>query len=486
MAAKARCLASLEFHTRFFFFEQYNRKFVIGEHHKMMFEALEKVLTGRTKRLIINLPPRYSKTECAVKSLITHGLALNPAAKFIHLSYSDNLAMDNSEAIKDVIQSDTYKQLFPEVMVKKDSRAKDKWYTTAGGGVLARSAGGQVTGFGAGIVEEDFDLDQFAVENQWKYKPSHIEQKFMFAGCVIIDDPLKPEDADSDTARERVNSRFDSTIRSRVNSRNTPIIIIMQRLHPLDLCGYLQRDAEADEWEVLCMPAIKEDGTALWPFKHTVEELMMLKKANELVFERQYQQNPAPRVGLLFPLVDLNFYDPTKIRLHDPDFVYSCIDPAGSGGDDFAGIVTKLVGNRIYVTDVLYNTEGADYNEEAVVKMILNARCHSVGVESVFGWKETAMRVNLELMGKGYEGDFRQLRPRTSKHSRILNRASFIRNHFFFRSDYQDFPQYYKFMRNLTTYLRIQEAGKGNKHDDAPDICEMAASYYEKNFTHLY
>lgn len=107
--AKVKCLKSLLFYTRFFFKTQYKRKFVVGEHHEIICDALERVLRGELKRLIINVAPRYGKTELAVKSFISHGLALNPSAKFIHLSYADNLALDNSESIKDLIQSDDYR-----------------------------------------------------------------------------------------------------------------------------------------------------------------------------------------------------------------------------------------------------------------------------------------------------------------------------------------------------------------------------------------
>ena len=482
--AKVKCLKSLLFHTRFFFKDQYNRKFIVGEHHTIICEALERVLKGELKRLIINVAPRYGKTELAVKSLISHGLALNPSAKFIHLSYADNLALDNSEAVKDLIQSELYQTVFPEVQIKKDSRAKDKWYTTQNGGVLARSASGQVTGFGAGQVDEE--LDDFLNDiNQNGL--NDLDKKLNFGGAIIIDDPVKPDDADSDTLREKVNNRYDSTIKNRVNSRNTPIIVIMQRLHPMDLSGYLQRADEEDEWEVIELPCIKKDGTALWDFKHTVEELYRLKKANEIVFERQYMQNPAPKHGLMFPLKDLNYFDINNTAgLNDPDFTFVPCDPANEGGDDFAGGVFKLVGDKIFLTDVLYNTDGADSNEIALVEMIKQSKANSVGVESVFGWVETAKRVREDLAEKGFEGEFRMLRPRTNKHSRILNRSSFIKNNFYFRSDYETLPQYYKFMRNLTSYIKIQEAGKRNKHDDAPDLCEMAGSYFEVNFAHLF
>ena len=123
-------------------------------------DKLEDVLSGKISRLNINIPPRYRKTEIAVKNFIAYGLALNPKAKFIHLSYSKSLALDNSEAVKDLVSSAEYQALFPEVKIKKDSKAKEKWYTTAGGGVYATSAGGQVTGFGAGASPEEYENEE--------------------------------------------------------------------------------------------------------------------------------------------------------------------------------------------------------------------------------------------------------------------------------------------------------------------------------------
>jgi hypothetical protein len=509
--ARVKCMKSLLYHTRYFFMAQYKRKFVIGDHHKIICDALERVLTGSCKRLIINIAPRYGKTELAVKSLISHGLSLNPAAKFIHLSYSDDLAVDNSETVKELVNSAEYQQLFPEVKIKPNTRAKDKWYTTENGGVLARAAGGAVTGFGAGQVDredlgEDTDMDEF-LNGILQNGETELDKKWNFGGCVIIDDPIKPEDADQDTLRLKVNSRFDSTIRNRVNSRDTPIVIIMQRLHPEDLAGYLQREDEADKWEVISLPClvVDENGElvqeenekgdietkkyrSLWPFKHTVQELMKLKKSNDLVFERQYQQDPNPKSGLMFPLKGLNFYDPEEMEnvLDDPDYTYCCVDPANEGGDDFAAGPFKLIGDRIYLPEVLYNTDGTDFNEPEVTKMVLRNKPASTGVEGVMGWKETADRIRTDLENKDYQGEFRVLKPRTKKHTRIANRAAFIRNNMWFRKDYMKYPQYYKFMRNLTSYLKIQEAGKMNKHDDAPDLCEMAAVHFERNFPSLW
>lgn len=492
-ATKVKCLRSLLFFTRFFFKSQYNTKFIVGPHHVIICDALERVLRGECTRLIINIAPRYGKTELAVKALIAHGLALNAAAKFIHLSYSDPLALDNSETVKDLVASADYQKLF-NVRIKKGSDAKNKWYTTANGGVLARAAAGSVTGFGAGKVDTEEEFDEWMSGGE--QQGSDLDKKLKFNGCIIIDDPIKPEDADSDLQRTRVNSRYDSTIKNRTNSRNTPIVVIMQRLHPMDLAGYLQRDEESDKWEVISLPSINapdnkyglSPGEPLWEHKHTLAELKALETANDLVFGRQHLQDPNPKSGLLFPARDLHYYSIDGMKeLDDPDFCYIAVDPADEGGDDFAGIVCKLVGDKIYIYEVLYNTDGADKNERAVVAMTTRNRASEIGVESVFGWKETATKIRTELTeNHGYQGEFRLLKPRQKKHSRILNRGAFIRNNFYFRSDWKDYPQYAKFMRNLTSYQKIQEPGSGNKHDDAPDVCEMAAQYFERNHSHLW
>lgn len=487
--AKVKCLRSLLFHYRYFFKAQERMKAIIGEHHLIIAEALERVLRGELLRLIINIGPRYNKTELAVKMLISNGLALNPSSKYIHLSYADDLALDNSEKVKQIIQSEEYQQLFPKVQIRKDSRAKDKWYTTEGGGVLARAAGGQVTGFGAGKPdeEEDKDLDEF-IDGMDQIAETNLDKKFKFNGCIVIDDPLKPLEADSDTVRERVNERYDSTIKNRVNSRKTPIVVIMQRLHPNDLSGYLLNDKRKEKWEVISLPAIKADGTALWPYKHTLKELLDMKHDNEIVFERQYMQNPQPKTGLMFPLQELHFYNHSEMEkvLDNPDHNYVCADPANLGGDSFSAIDGRLIGDKIYVVNVIYNTLGADFNESALVKMVLSSKASNVGIESIMGWKEVAMNVRKELEEKGFQGEVRMLRPRTGKLARISNRSSFMKNHFVFRDDYENMPEYARFMRNYTSYLKVQEPGHMNKHDDSVDNGEMLAAYYQQNFPSLW
>jgi predicted phage terminase large subunit-like protein len=477
--AKVKCLNSLLFFTRYFFMAKTNRKFIVGEHHKIISEALERVLKGQCKRLIINIAPRYGKTELAVKNFIAHGLALNPSAKFIHLSYSDGLALDNSEEIKDLINEEGYQQLFPKVQIKKDSRAKNKWYTTEGGGVLARSAAGQVTGFGAGKVDDE-DISETLNE---------IDSKSGFGGAIIIDDPIKPEDADSDVVRERVNSRFDSTIRNRVNSRNTPIIVIMQRLHPKDLAGYLI-EQEPGEWEVISLPClfVNADGEmqALWSFKHTVDELKKLDALNNLVFARQYQQNPKPKEGLAFPEEDLNYFNPEILKGLEPEYKYMYVDNSDTGGDYTCAPSCELYKDRIYVPNVIFNKSGTDVNIPGIVETLITGRFTSAEIEGNSAWVLFAKKVR-ELVNERYEDcEVRIIKNTTNKHTRIIAMISFIKKHFWFLHKTYWTPEYRTFMQNFCSYMLVQEGTSKNANDDAADAMAGCGKFFMKNFGHLW
>ena len=274
---------SLELFTRYFFKIHEGKKFQVSDHHKRIFSALEKVASGEIKRLIISMPPRYGKTEIAVKGFIAWCIANNPQAKFIHLSYSDDLALDNSTKIRDIVKLKEFQDLF-HAPIRKDSDSKKKWYTEAGGGLYATSAGGAVTGFGAGSASEREHTGTGSAADG-------------FGGAIIIDDALKPDDAIG-VERTKVNNRFNNTIASRVNDpRTTPIIVIMQRLHEDDLTGFLLKGGSGDEWEHLCLPALNEYDEALWPEKHSVEMLKKMEQANPYVFASQYMQRPSPLGG---------------------------------------------------------------------------------------------------------------------------------------------------------------------------------------------
>lgn len=278
---KKRCEDDFEFFVRYFFKSLKGSKFVFSEHHHVICNALMDVYYGRTTHLIINMPPRYSKTEIAVKLFTAWCYVKNPKCEFIHLSYADILALDNSESIKQIIKSAEFVQLWPELVIKANKDSKKAWATEQGGVFYATSAGGPITGFGAGKIDD-------------------FENGAGFGGAIIIDDPLKPDDAYSDPKRNGVNRRWDETIKSRFNSRNTPCIVIMQRIHEEDFCGMLLKDDEYD-FRHLVLPAIVGEGTdeehALWPAKHTLESLHAMRAKNSYMFAAQMQQRPSPLGG---------------------------------------------------------------------------------------------------------------------------------------------------------------------------------------------
>ena len=443
---RAFCLSGTLNYTRYFFWMLEKKKFVVGRHHEQICQALDNVLQGKIRRLIINIAPRYGKTELAVKHFISMGLALNPAAKFIHLSYSDDLALDNSETIRDIVKSDEYRSLFPYVQVKEDSDSKKKWVTTEGGGVYATSTGGQITGFGAGLTDD----------------PSVPESKKRFGGAIVIDDPVKPEDAMSDTKREKINQRFETTIRNRVNSQRTPIVIIMQRLHENDLCGYLTR-MEPGEWTVLSLPVIRQEegeAVALWPFKHSLEDLRKIQKVAPFVFETQYMQNPTPMEGLLYG----KFKTYRQIPYTNRKIRKNYTDTADTGEDRLCSIdyIDTEIGN--FILDILYTDAPMEETEPRVTAMLAKDSITVANIESNNGGRGFARNVEAQsrIIGN-HMTEIRWFHQSANKESRIFTRSAEVMNLTYMPEGWETmFPEFYA---EIAGYRKF---GK-NAHDDGAD-----------------
>ena len=299
---REKCENDFEFFVRYFFKTLHGTKFQLSDHHHLICQALMDVFYGRNTYLMVNMPPRYSKTELVVKMFSAWCYAKNPSCEFIHLSYSDSLAFDNSSAIKAVIQSEEFQQLWPITLT---STATEAWKTEQGGAFIARPAGGQVTGYGAGKIDDFTDGKGFG-------------------GCILIDDPLKPDDAYSDVKRTAINRRWDETIKSRFNSKRTPCIVVMQRIHEDDFCGMLLNDPEYD-FKQLVLPAIVDEGTdhehALWPEKHSLEQLKVMREKNTYHFAGQYQQSPKPLGGGIIKGGWFGFYEVPPIITYCAIFV---------------------------------------------------------------------------------------------------------------------------------------------------------------------
>lgn len=296
---KAKCERDHLFFSRYFFKHRQAIKFRVNWHHVLIADAVQRVIDGKLKNVVINVPPGSSKTELVAINLIARGLALNPRARFLHISYSDDLALLNSEAARDIVASAEYQALWP-LEIADDAKSKKRWNVLVdgkkAGGVYAVSLGGQITGFRAGHMAEG-----------WQ-------------GAIVIDDPLKVEDAYSKTNRNKANRKLLSTVKSRKANPDTPIIVIMQRLAEEDPTGFIKSGKLPGDWEFIEIPALitdeyvaklpehiralvesderDDDGRySYWPYKEPLQDLLASEKADAYVFNGQYMQRPSPLGG---------------------------------------------------------------------------------------------------------------------------------------------------------------------------------------------
>jgi len=272
------CLKSLLFFTQIFYKERTGREFKLSQptaresHYLTICKALKKIYNGGTKKLIINVPPRYGKSEILIH-FVAWSLANNPQSNYIYVSYSHSLAKKQTQTIRDIINLPLYKSLF-NIRIKDDSSAKDNFQVAQGGNIYASGAGGSITGFGAGIKNSN-----------------------TFNGAIIIDDIHKPDEVESDTIREGVNEWYYNTLQSRVNSPDTPIIFLGQRLHEDDLVAHLLK---TEDWESVIIPALDIHNNPLHEEMHDLKSLLKMKQESPYVFASQYQQDPQPAGGGIF------------------------------------------------------------------------------------------------------------------------------------------------------------------------------------------
>lgn len=282
---KAECMSDFYTFTQKMFLARKGVEMRLNFHQRLICEALEKVVLGKTKRLIINIPPRSGKTEISVLNFVAWATGLFPDSEWIHVSYSKRLASNNTYGIREIMRNEAYKEIFPYVEIKSDSDAKDEFRTNYGGIIYATGSDGSITGRGAGGMSGRFQ------------------------GGIIIDDPHKPGEANSELVRSGVLNWFQETLESRKNNPDTPIIVIMQRLHEEDLAGWLINGGNGEEWETLVIPAINEDGTSFWERQFPLEMLERLERTNPYVFAGQYLQLPAPKDGGTFKPANIQIID---------------------------------------------------------------------------------------------------------------------------------------------------------------------------------
>jgi len=248
--------------------------FIHGRHHEKMAAAFQRVAEGKVKRLIINMPPRHTKSEFASYLLPSWFLGMFPDKKIIQTSHTAELAVGFGRKVRNLVDSDAYKDIFPAVALQVDSKAAGRWATNYAGEYFAIGVGGAVTGKGADLL--------------------------------IIDDPHSEQEAALSEVNPEIYDKTYEWYTSGPRQRLQPggaIVIVMTRWSKKDLTGQVLKAAaqrSGEEWEVIDFPAIMPSGKPLWPQFWSLRELSALKE--ELPngkWMAQYMQQPTSDVSAI-------------------------------------------------------------------------------------------------------------------------------------------------------------------------------------------
>jgi predicted phage terminase large subunit-like protein len=258
--------------------------YIPAAHHRLIARKLEAVERGEIKRLMIFMPPRHGKSMLASEFFPAWYMGRNPDHYVVAATYGQDLADDFGRKVKNQIEDPIYQQIFPGVSLSSDSRSVRRFHvngaeggfehsTKQNGAYYAVGVGGPLTGRGAHLL--------------------------------LIDDPVKDRvDADSEISRKNIKAWYTSTAYTRLMTGGA-IIVIQTRWHEDDLAGWLLKEHAFEGWDVLSLPALQADGTALWPEKFPVERLERIRQASSTVgngrdWSALYQQSPSPDEGTFF------------------------------------------------------------------------------------------------------------------------------------------------------------------------------------------
>jgi predicted phage terminase large subunit-like protein len=432
--------------------------FSASPHIETLSSRLEACLQGTTRRLIVNLPPRSLKSHAVSVALPAFLLGHDPTSQVICVSYGQELADKHARDCRTLMGSRFYQRLFPRCQLSTEKQSVSEFMTTSQGFRLSTSIGGVLTGRGA-----DF---------------------------IILDDPLKPDEALSETRRTSVNQWYDNTLLSRLNNKeNGVIIIVMQRLHQDDLLGHVLSQGN---WEVLSFPAIAEHdevhiidsplgrrrferkhGEALQPARESLETLKAIRQTiGEYNFASQYQQDPMPLGGAMVKTDWLRRYDATS-----RPSTFSCVlqswDTANKSGElnDFSVCTTwGVFDGHYYLLDAFRKRLNYPDLKRAVVELARQHRADSVVIEDKASGTQLIQELKQEctLYGiKPYEpppGSDKVLRLHTQtalfESGRVLLPVSA--------------PWLDEYQRELTSF-------PGSKYDDQVDSTTQALDYIKKN-----
>ena len=239
-------------------------------HHQIIANQFTDIADGKLRRLIVNMPPRHTKSEFASYLFPAWFIGKYPKKKIMQVSHNAELASRFGSKVRNLMDTKEYKQVFGDVKLREDSKAKGRWETNHGGEYFAAGVGGSITGRGADLL--------------------------------IIDDPHTEQDSMSDSAMERAYDWYSSGPRQRLQPGGS-IVLVMTRWATDDLTGRLiksQKEPKADKWDVIEFPAILESGNPVWPEYWNLDELEKVKASISVRnWNAQYMQNPTAEEGAI-------------------------------------------------------------------------------------------------------------------------------------------------------------------------------------------
>ena len=244
-------------------------EFIEGSHHKIIADKFNKIAEGKIKRMIINMPPRHTKSEFASNMLPAWMIGRKPDLKIIQTTHTTELAVRFGRKAKTLIDSPEYQEIF-KTRLREDSQAAGKWETEQGGEYYAAGVGSAITGRGADLL--------------------------------IIDDPHSEQDALNADALEKAYEWYTSGPRQRLQPGGT-IVVVMTRWSLKDLTGALikaQKEVKSDQWEVIEFPAIMPSGQPVWPEYWKLDELEKVQASLSIPkWNAQWMQNPTSEAGAI-------------------------------------------------------------------------------------------------------------------------------------------------------------------------------------------
>lgn len=441
--------SSLTAFISYYFNKESNKEFQLNWHHKVIAEALERVLRGETNRLMINMPPGAGKTELITKCFPVWALGVKPETQVIATGYSASLTQSYGNEARDYYKSNTFLSVFPRrPEIRQDQDTKGLWrLEKTGGQYLAAGTGGAITGNRANIF--------------------------------IIDDPIKPDEADrSDIKRHAVNTWYDNTVLSRLfNPLKDAVIIVMQRTHEDDLCGYLlEKEAEGrgEKWEHIEIKAIAEQdeeyrkiGESYHEERMPLKALETMRQNNSVVFSTQFQQMPTNKDSQEFHEEFFKYHEgsdlPKGMR------VFTAVDPAfkkNQHNDETAIITGGFKDDKLYILEISHGRMDAT---SVINKIIYHSKKWNpikIGIEGFQAQTVMAQWLKKRLLEEGVNILVDEIMQRGDKESKIRALQAPIRQ-----------GKIYWTKDQMALEAQLKKFPRG-KHDDIIDALQMLYQVY--------